>query len=358
MAKRKKTVLDGILYFINIVVAIALLFSYLAYYFDPQLLTFFAFFGLAYPILLGLNLLFIVYWILRFKLKLALSLVCIGVGYLHIPRFYQFSNKPTVVNVGDQLRLMSYNVRLFNQYEWLPTSDVQGRISQLVQEENPDVLAIQEYLSGPNAPDFGYPYRYQDFDPQERNTGLVIFSKFPIDKSGVVSYGKGPQGEDAGKAIYADISFQGKKVRLFNVYLASVGLQQRDYENLRNPGTDRKAIQENAFKIVKQLNKAFVKRSHQVKLLEEAVENSPHSTILMGDFNDTPNGYAYHRVNLLLDDSYVKAGQGWSRTYTQGPLPFRIDHIFHSEELKSQNYEIISEEYSDHYPVVTELNWR
>ena len=38
---------------------------------------------------------------------------------------------------------MSYNVRLFNLYEWPPQGDVPEQISKLIDEKHPDILCLQ-----------------------------------------------------------------------------------------------------------------------------------------------------------------------------------------------------------------------
>ena len=359
MAGRKKSVIDGLLYIINIVVAVALLLSYLAYYFDPELTTFFAFFGLAYPVLLLLNVLFILYWALRLKVKIVLSLVCIGIGYMHVLRFYQFSGQHKVVNPDETLKVMTYNLRQFNKFAWLDLPNVQEEIVALVNEEKPDVLLVQEYQDGESSPDFGFPYRYQTFPTGKKASGMVIFSKIPFEKTGAIQFGIAPDSSDAGQALYADISFNGKLIRLINTHLASVGFDRQEYQRLENPNEgDQEEIKRDFAKIYRQLKDAFAKRSYQTKVLENAVESSPHPVILGGDFNDTPHGYVYHRINLQLKDSYMEAGYGWPRTFVKGPIPFRIDFLFHEETLNPISFEIINKELSDHYPVVTELEWQ
>lgn len=358
MAQRKKSLLDGFIYFFNLMVAVALLLSYLAYYVDPQTLTFFAFFGLAYPVILLVNILFIVYWIVRLKNKVVLSLVCIALGYLHLLRVYQFTGSHKAVNPGNTLKVMTYNVRLFNSFDWLEIN-AQEKIEELIAEQNPDVLLLQEYHFKGEPIDFGYPHRYQIFKLKNSGSGLTIFSKFPLLEKGSIRYGLGPDSVDAGRSIYADISFENQKIRLINAHLASVGLDKAQYDRIENPNKgNSEEIKKGFLKIGTQLNYAFKKRAHQIKILEQAIKDSPHPTIVAGDFNDTPTSYAYHLVNSLLKDAYLEAGSGFSRTYANSTLPLRIDHVFFDSRLEVFNYQVIDKEYSDHFPVVASFEWR
>ena len=40
---------------------------------------------------------------------------------------------------------MSYNVRLFNLYEWLPKKMFLKQITEFIAQENPDIFCIQEF---------------------------------------------------------------------------------------------------------------------------------------------------------------------------------------------------------------------
>lgn len=355
---RRKTVLDGLLYMVNIALALPLLVAYLAYYVDPELTTVVAFFGLAYPVLLLFNLLFVCYWALRFKRKILLSLVVIGIGAFHLTRTYRFDPGTTLANPGETLKVMSFNVRMYNQYKWLKDDGVYDKIKALVAAEDPDILAIQEHFYGKEIGDFGYPYQ-MDQQEGKQKVGLVLFSKIPFKDSGEIHYGPGPNGEDAGRSLYVDLEYQGETLRVFNAHLASVGFKKEDYQLLEHPNDGSKEkLKNGVLKIVGQLHRAFEKRAHQVKILAQAVSNSPHPVLLLGDLNDTPQSFAYHQLNKELQDAYLTAGSGFQRTYAKGPIPFRIDHVFSSDTLEALEYGVIPQALSDHYPVTATFHWR
>ncbi len=361
MAGRKRSFLDRFLYFFNILSAMGLLASYLAYYFSPQWFTFFSFAGLAYPILLLINLIFVLYWVLRFKLKLILPVICIAAGYLHLERLYQFGSPPKVVNPGESLRVMSYNVRMFNEYQWIPEQGIPQEIGRLINSNAPDVLLLQEYYQSENTPKFQYPHEFTKLTNDGRNYGLKVFSKFPIVETGTLSYDKPNESGVSvnNQFIYADVRWKNRTIRFINVHLASVGLGVSDYQRLQNPNEGSQEEIRNGFlKILKRLHWAFKRRGEQIEAVERAINDSPHPVVLCGDFNDTPQSYTYHRVDLLLNDCFMEAGNGFGKTYARGPVPFRIDYIFHADELRVNRYEVISEKLSDHYPVIAELEFR
>lgn len=357
---RKKSLLNGVLYFTNIIFAFALLGSYLAYYIDPNWLTFFAFLALAYPVLLLINVLFIIYWALRGRIKIMLSIICIAAGYLHFNRFYQISSSNKLVNPTEQLRVMSYNVRMFNAYKWIPEEGIPEQIKQTVYNEFPDVLLLQEYYKGSITPKFKFEYEYIKPTNISGNYGLTIHSKYPIVKSGALELLdlETDQPSYNNQFIYADIDYKGKIIRFMNVHLASVGLEASDYQRLQNPNEgSQEEIKDDFLKIFNRLDIAFKKRAKQVLSLKKAINHSPHPVVVCGDFNDTPQSYTYHQINVLLADAFMQGGEGFGKTYARGPIPFRIDHIFHSKEIKARSFKVIDKKLSDHYPVVVELEF-
>src|ERR1700731_3551988 len=73
--------LERVILYINFVVALLLLFSYLSAVISPQTIWPLAFLGLIYPILLLINLLFCFYWAIRLKRYFFISAISIILGF-------------------------------------------------------------------------------------------------------------------------------------------------------------------------------------------------------------------------------------------------------------------------------------
>lgn len=359
MAKKSRSLLDGVVFFFNVLAALALALAYLAPYLDPAFISFFALFGLAYPVLLLLNALFALFWALRLKTKILMPLIAIAVGYVHIPRFYQFSGRNQVVNPGESLKVMTYNVRLFNRYEWLDEVDIKGKIKALVEKEKPDILCVQEYYAEDDENDFGFPYHHQNAKKlKSGHGGMVIYSRLPFESVGQIRYRDAPVNTHRGNAIFGDVQFKGEIFRVINVHFISAGLKMDNYARMESPNSgSSEEIKRGFLDIFKKINAAFIARSEQVEYILSEIESSPYPVLLMGDFNDTPHSYAYRELNKYLADSYLEAGSGWAKTYVGRMLPLRIDHIMGSRDFKFLHYDIIYKEYSDHYPVTAKLKW-
>ncbi|WP_417602900.1 endonuclease/exonuclease/phosphatase family protein [Owenweeksia hongkongensis] len=358
MAAARKTFLDGLLYFFNVIFALLLLGSYLAYYVPSSVTTVFSIIALGYPVWFFVNLAFAIYWLIRFKTKVFLPIVVISLGYMHVGRLYQFGGAEKVVANDQKLKVMSFNVRLFNQYDWIDDHTIETQIVELIKDENPDVLMLQEYKKTDKATAKSLGFSYSSFKPNRNGQyGLAIFSKFKIEKSEAIiiendsSYNNQFQ--------YADIVWKKKPIRFINVHLASIGLEYSDYELLENPDTENHEKLEKGIKsIANNLSNAFKRREVQIQSVVHEIQTSPNPVVLAGDFNDVPQSFVYHEIDNELEDSFTESGQGFGKTYVKSPVPLRIDYIFHSENLHALNFKHIKRELSDHYPITADLEWR
>ena len=96
------------------------------------------------PLVVLFNLLFFLYWLLQMKWPFLLFMGAFLLGYGEWDLLYQFP-KTEVHKSGSTIAVMSYNVRLFNQYRWIDRADIPEQIEQLIQEQQPDVICFQEF---------------------------------------------------------------------------------------------------------------------------------------------------------------------------------------------------------------------
>ena len=96
-------------------------------------------------------------------------------------------------------------------------------------------------------------------------------------------------------------------------------------------------------------------RAEQAQMIANYIQDSPHPVIAMGDFNDTPQSYAYRKIRKGINDAFRNAGRGFGNTYA-GELPsFRIDYILYSDELVATKYVRTKLRFSDHFPIKASL---
>ncbi|SFC01677.1 Metal-dependent hydrolase, endonuclease/exonuclease/phosphatase family [Parapedobacter composti] len=351
----------------NVCVVAALLLSYLAPVIDPRKFWPIAFFGIAYLPLLVINLLFVVYWLLRDARFAAISLLSILLGWGTLNKHIGFSGKVPEGIVGSpdtsHIRLLTYNVHFFREFEQEDNElTIRAEAMQLMDSLSPDVICIQEYYTRKKgrhkmakAFEEKVGTRYHVISPTAQNEyeayGMAIFSRYPI-----VASGRLPAHEyGVNRVIYADIDKGGKRFRVYNVHLRSIGFQKEDYDFIKSPAKTIEKDAASTRRIGSRLKQAFAARSAQAAALRKHSEQCSTPYIIAGDFNDTPLSYAVNKVAAGLQNAFREKGRGWGVTYN-GDFPnFQIDYILATKDFKVHHYQIIKEKLSDHYPVWADL---
>ena len=338
--------LNGILYILNMLLLFALFLSYASPYISPN--TFLwpvALLGLIYPFLLLINVLFTIYWLIRFKKHFWANIIVIMLGYGHIQKLINIQDK--VNTTESKFSVMSFNVRLFNAYDWIKKDDVKQKIIQYLNKESVSILCLQEFYAPEELPKLNYLHSHIGLQSERKSWRMATYSKFPIFKKGTVSI----SGERTNNVcIYSDIRVGNDSIRIYNVHLASNWFESEDYEFLERPSV------EGAESIIERLKTSFFKRSKQVKAIKEHMSTSPYPIILCGDFNDTPTSFSYKQLSEGLIDSFTYAGTGLGQTYN-GKFPkLRIDYILYSPELSINGFKTVKINLSDHFPIVSTFN--
>ena len=116
---KKLRVIDKIIYFINVIAACALLFSYVLPFLPPKTFSILSVINLGASFFVLINGLFLLYWLVKLKRQFLLSLFALLVGYISFGSLYKFSDSESIES-EENLTVMNYNVRLFNLYDWIP----------------------------------------------------------------------------------------------------------------------------------------------------------------------------------------------------------------------------------------------
>ena len=89
----------------------------------------------------------------------------------------------------------------------------------------------------------------------------------------------------------------------------------------------------------------------------DSLRNYRGPIIIAGDLNDISGSKTLKKLQntLSLNDAWWKAGFGYGATSLSKHLYFRLDHILFSSHFKAKSIEIPKEDFSDHYPIVTNL---
>ena len=363
---------------VNVGVALLMVGATLAGVVGPSRFIGFSLLGYGFPLLLGLNVVFLLLWLLGGRRFWWVSAAAIVLRAGFVPLFVQLggSEEAAPVQGEECLKVMSFNTHLFSgRDEGLSAEDLKtvrqenaGRFLTMVKKEGCDVLCLQEFFDIRNRDisvsdsleSYGYRYRYGvDMSREGLPRGVALFSRFPIDY--VCNL-------DTERKFYVDIIKGGSIVRVVCVHLASYGFTEKD--SLRD-GSLIKELEEagrhpmdvvagaradsiaKTFPIIAKLSRTIL--SHEQEWngpLKSTITASPRPILVAGDFNDTPASYIYQKMRRLMKDSYVEQGRGFSTTY-HGMFPnYRIDYLWHSEDIEALSYKRIRTDVSDHYPIV------
>jgi len=338
---KKLNFTDKIIFFFNSLIAALLLLSYLLPYIQPKHFAYLSVLSLGVPILIILNVLFVLFWFLKSKKQLIVSLFVLIIGYSFVFSLYKFSSSNNVIDENN-ITIMNYNVRLFNLYNWISENDVEAKIVSFINEEQPDIICFQEYFPHDNVDLSFYKYKYEELSGKSVKNGQAIFSKYPIIKSGSINF---PNTEN--NAIYADVVKGTDTIRVYNVHLQSSGINP-EVESLNK---------ENSERLFKRVVKTFKIQQSQVELFLNHKETSPYKVIICGDFNNTPFSYVYREIKGELIDAFEEAGNGFGRTFDFKYFPVRIDFILVDKSFIVNGFKNYKEKLSDHYPIMTSVSF-
>ncbi len=359
------------IWWLNLLAVMALLLSYLSIRVSPVTFWPLAFFGIAYPFILLANLLCIVWWLLFRRKRIWPSLIAIVLGWGHVGEYIQFAgdrNEPA--DVAKKFKVMSYNVRLFDLYNWTHAENTRDEILDLFRVEDPDILCLQEFLNV----DKGNPMITRDtilkdfrfvacadgytaHTKRGHHFGIATFSTYPIIAHGALQFP-----DDLNNlCLWSDIVIGADTVRVYNAHLASIRFGDQDYHFMKEvqEGNGGDSLGTAGQRIVGRLKNAFIRRATETEQIIVHMKTSPHPVIWCGDMNDTPMSYSYHQLRELgLHDAFVESGQGIGHTYIGAFPSFRIDHILHSEALHAWDFRTLPDELSDHRPITCWLSLR
>jgi len=350
-----KTLFRYIAAILSFIAAAALLLTYVAAYISPARFWPLGFFSLAYPVILAINGLFILYWFFN-KPKIALLLiVVVFLGFNHLRNFFQIGGKET-----DQKGIVvcSYNVKHFSGItkgvNWIENSK---RIQNFLRSKNADIVCLQE-LSNPLMNKFN-PFVTESGAPDPRmnstrpgqKTGPAIFSIHPIISKGEIVFDN-----TENMIVYADITIDQDTIRVYSCHLQSYQFTDDEINSIDDLSIEDQEKNIRGMRAIGyKMKKALIKRTAHAVKLKESIRKSPYPVIVCGDFNDPPGSFTYRTVRSDLKDAFVESGSGIGNSYL-GKLPsLRIDYILYSKDYRGYGFQVGQVAYSDHYPISCKL---
>jgi endonuclease/exonuclease/phosphatase family metal-dependent hydrolase len=211
-----------------------------------------------------------------------------------------------------------------------------ARVEGLVNETEPDIVALQEWpesnhtslLSGP-----GWHWH--------RTPRLFLASRYPIRRA--VNLGLHSSGPDGSVGRY-ELETPVGVIHLFSLHLASPrpGISAMIHENHRRPAN----IETN-----------IARRWEQSEKVAREAAGVWGPLLLVGDFNTPPQSSIFRRVWGGYSDAFSSAGWGWGYTFFDAKTLARIDHVLLGEGWYCRRCWVGPDIGSPHRPVLADLIW-
>lgn len=331
--------------------AVLLLVSYGSMVVNPARFWYLTIFGLLYlPLVFLCGILFV--WGLFRKAwgVSALLLIILLPSIIWIGRYFQFNGHPADGSRGD-LKVLSYNVGLFangqGEYAGLPREDLSDKVSAYLAESDADVICLQEFhmpssvsVSAYLKHHFpSYTHEYYVYTGANGRFGNVILTRFPVLGKGHIDF----EGS-TNMAIYTDLDVRGTKIRVYNCHFESYNISLSHLvSTIRKDG----AVEESGRKF----RRSVRVRPRQVDEVMANIDACREQILVVGDFNDNPLSYTYHRLIRDRKDAFIEVGKGFGATYSAFWPMLRIDYILYPSVLEARWYKREDVKYSDHYPI-------
>lgn len=354
--------LDALATLLTVVVAPAMVMTYLVPHVHPAKVWFFPVLGPAAPAIYVATLLLALYWIIRWrKLRAGMMVLLTVIGFFYVTLFY----KPQLRrDYGEQafdrhaFKFISYNVRAFYGDDTQSSVD---DVVRLVEEHDADIVCLQEFnarLADASERFARLAERYQSatfglssLTDSIDKVPMRIFSKFRILRSGTVP--------SVAMSVWADLLIGDDTVRVFSNHLRSTAIKEGDNHYIINRDfISDTAREEKLWSIVDRFRTNSVLRAAQVDSLAGFMDTWPGHSVVCGDFNDTPASYVYRTMARDRHDAFRHKGTGYSHTYRGFFNMLRIDYVLSSDDYEVVSYEVPQVTCSDHLPVVVRLKKR
>lgn len=312
--------------------------------------------GLLFPIVLLINLCFLVFWILFKPRWLILPIVGFIVCYSPVRRYTPF-NIPQDPPKGC-LKVLSYNVWLYDGWgnHFKPNA-----ILEYIKNQNADIVCLQESqeneVGSAQVDSILNPvYTYKD-TAIYKGDFMTIFSKFPIFKKEHIEY------ESKGNmscAFYLNV--KRRQVIVINNHLETTDLTMDEKERFRRlvkGDLESSEATKTSKWLVNHLGEQTKKRAPEAEAVARYIAyHKGTPMIVCGDFNDTPLSYCHRVISKDLIDCYTATGNGPGISYHKSRIFVRIDNILCTDDFKPYGCKVDNSiKNSDHYPIMCWLKF-
>lgn len=361
---RKQNLFDRFFLCLNVLALIGLCISYLASYISPEKLWVLGFAAMGYPIMLAVIVFFVIYWLLRRRWILFLNIAFLVIKWDFVQATVQFNSNPVTSDTSG-IKILTYNVRLFDRFNWTKNKNTSGKTHAFIFQQQADIICLQEFylsqngrfktldtLLKDNSIRHAHFEDYAGVSANSKHWGMATLTRFPVIAKGKINF----DGTRGNLCIFTDLLVEDDTVRVYNIHLQSIRLGSDGYKALDKliEGQEMESVSDGKL-LLSRMKYGFVRRAEQADLVASHIGSCPYPTIVCGDFNDVPTSYAYQTISKGLKDSFSQMGNGIGNTYVRVPF-FRIDNVLFSPEFEAQSHRVHPYVLSDHLAVTVLLH--
>ena len=342
-----------------LIVAGLLILSYASIVVNPAKVWFISLIGIFFVPLSVLNLLLLLWALKRRSKSFMIPLLALLPAFFFVGRYVQVDSEEDRIarmsHTGKTLKVVSYNVGRFalDEGEFSSRSDCADSVFAFILEQDPDIICLQEFhiSEADNIRSLlrkrmnDYKAEYYMFPTSGGAFGNLTLSRIPVKNKGVIKFD-----ESANLAIYTDYSLHGRDFRVYTCHFESY--------NISLSGLLRALTRKDSGVFTEtgsKMKRSITRRPKQVDQVFSDIEKCPLESFVCGDFNDNPMSYTYYRMTRGRKDAFVEAGDGFGATFASLWPVLRIDYVLFPERFKAVSHEIPRVPYSDHYPVITQI---
>lgn len=354
--RRRRSFFNLFFKIILIIFSISLLLCYLSVFVDPEIIPVFSLFGLYFFPIVLINLILLIIAASRRSSFGWITFIMLIPTLFFADSFIRFGEKKKID--GDGIGLMTYNVGKFAASGGdMTVRETQRKIAAFISEQNPDIAALQEFRIGDTSKIRSmfprYPFIQKSllkYRNGEYFAGNVTLSKYPITGGEKITF-KG----STNMAMFSDIAVKDSVIRVYNLHLESNSISMTslikkmkgNYEDFSNEFANAN----------EKVRHSSSKRTGQVKYILDDIQNSKYEALICGDVNDTPISFCFRKLSKGRKDTFAEGGNGFGATYSVLWPLLRIDYVLVPEYFKVISHRTLKVKYSDHYPVMTKINF-
>lgn len=338
----------------------------MAPFIPPRILVFPHIFGIFYSYIFAINAIITILWIFKKKWFFLIPFISILTGIGYTKSFFGFNiSDEDILSKTKPLKVISFNVRLFDLYNWSQNTKTKNKIIEYLKKIDADIICFQEFYHDQNnkfettgqllkLPGLNYHKKAVSFVSKKKHEfGIATFSKYPIINSSSIQF-KNTQNN----CIWTDLLVNGDTIRVYNMHLQSNYFNTEDYKLLDKVNHEPTSIKlKEITNLYGRLSSAYIRREQQATQVNEHIAASPHPNIICADLNDIPFSYSYRKIKGKLSDTFSKKGFGFGFTFGKLFTSVRIDYIFIDKNFKPLHFEVGENGLSDHRPVIAEVEF-